>query len=261
MKIATWNINGVKARIDLACTWLREAKPDVVCLQEIKSVDGSFPTAVFAELGYNVAVAGQKGFNGVAILSRRPIEDVTRQLPGDANDAQARYIEAVISTRQGVVRIGSLYLPNGNPIGSDRFAYKLDWMRRLVAHARTQLAGEHPLVLAGDYNVIPEPLDAKTPEAWRNDALFQPQPRAAFRTLLNFGFTDAIRACDPSGGNFTFWDYQAGAWNKDNGIRIDHLLLSPQATDRLTSAQIDKHVRGWEKPSDHVPVWINLDLD
>src|SRR5262249_30015043 len=156
---------------ELACTWLRESKPDVVCLQEIKSLDGAFPTVVFAELGYNIALAGQKGFNGVAILSRRPLEDVTRQLPGDTNDSQARYIEAVISTRQGVVRIGSLYLPNGNPVGSDRFAYKLDWMRRLIAHARTQLAGEQPLVLAGDYNVIPEPLDAKTPEAWRNDAL------------------------------------------------------------------------------------------
>jgi exodeoxyribonuclease III len=260
MRIATWNINGVKARIEGLITWLKDTSPEVVCLQEIKSVDEGFPAADIEALGYNVVVHGQKGFNGVAILSKRPLEDVRRGLPGDAGDSQARYIEAVISTGSGVVRLGGLYLPNGNPLGTEKFTYKLAWMQRLEAHARDLLALEEPLILAGDYNVIPEPVDCKTPAAWSEDALFQPESRAAFRRLLNLGFTDAIRTGHPGAGVYTFWDYQAGAFQKDNGIRIDHLLLSPQAADRLRRSGIDRFTRAWEKPSDHVPVWVELDV-
>jgi exodeoxyribonuclease III len=258
MKIATWNINGVKARIDGLKVWLQEANPDVVCLQEIKSVDEGFPALEISGLGYNVATHGQKGFNGVAILSKAPLDDVVRGLPGDAEDTQSRYIEAVIKTGSGVVRVGGLYLPNGNPVQSDKFAYKLAWMRRLEAHAADLLRHEELLVLCGDYNVIPTPVDAKTPDAWRDDALFQPESRAAYQGLLSLGLTDAIRACHPEAGVYTFWDYQAGAFQKDNGIRIDHLLLSPQAADRLQGAGIDRFTRAWEKPSDHVPAWVEL---
>ncbi len=258
MKIATWNINGVKARIDAAVAYLREAAPDVICFQEIKSVDEGFPKATFEDLGYNVATHGQKGFNGVAILSKLPLEDITRGLPGDHTDEQARFIEATVSGKHAALRVASLYLPNGNPIGTDKFAYKLAWMKRLKSHARTMLHHEMPVVLAGDYNVIPERIDAKRPDAWTNDALFQPESRAAFRSLLALGFTDGLRACHPEGGHYTFWDYQAGAWSKDDGIRIDHLLLSPQAADRLEASGIDRFTRGWEKPSDHVPVWVEI---
>lgn len=258
MKIATWNINGVKARIETALTWLKESAPDVVCLQEIKSVDENFPREAFEDAGYHVETHGQKGFNGVAILSKQPLEDVTRRLPGDNDDEQARYIEATISTNGGAVRIACLYLPNGNPIGTEKFDYKLAWMRRLEDRVQELLADEMPLVVAGDYNVIPMPEDAKRPEAWKDDALFQPESRTAFRRLLNLGLTDAIRATTPEAETYTFWDYQAGAWQKNDGIRIDHLLLSPQAADRLEAAGIDKETRGWEKPSDHVPVWIEL---
>jgi exodeoxyribonuclease-3 len=261
MRVATWNINGVKARLEGLLAWLRETTPDLVCLQEIKSVDEGFPATEIEALGYNVAVHGQKGFNGVALLSKRPLEDVTRGLPGDDADGQSRYIEAIVPAGRSVIRIGGLYLPNGNPIGTDKFAYKLAWMRRLEAHARSRLALEEPFVLAGDYNVIPEPVDAKNPAAWAEDALFQPQSRAAFRQLLSLGFTDAVRACHPEPGVYTFWDYQAGAFQKDHGIRIDHLLLSPQAADRLRSAGIDRFTRAWEKPSDHVPAWVELDVE
>lgn len=260
MRIATWNINGVKARIDAVLTYLRQAAPDVICLQEIKSVDEGFPSAPFEELGYNVAVHGQKGFNGVAILSKLPFDDVTKRLPGDKSDEQARYVEATLSVPNGVLKVASLYLPNGNPIGSEKFSYKLNWCKRLETHARALLAEEVPLVLAGDYNVIPEPEDAKRPEAWTQDALFQPESRAAFRRLLNEGLTDAVRLCHPEPGVYTFWDYQAGAFQKDDGIRIDHLLLSPQAADRLQATGVDRFTRGWEKPSDHVPAWVELDL-
>jgi exodeoxyribonuclease-3 len=260
MKVATWNINGVKARLDQLLTWLQSAKPDVVCLQEIKSLDEGFPASAVREIGYNVVVHGQKGFNGVAILSRMPPEDVRRGLPGDDEDQQARYLEAVFSVSRGVLRVASIYLPNGNPIGTDKFAYKCGFMDRLERHARGLLALEEPLVLAGDYNIIPEPADARTPAAWVNDALFQPQSRAAWRRYLSLGLTDAIRACHPDLGVYTFWDYQAGAWQKDNGIRIDHLLLSPAAADRLVTADVDRQARGWEKPSDHAPVWAELDL-
>jgi exodeoxyribonuclease-3 len=260
MKIATWNINGVKGRLEGAVTWLKETSPDVACFQEIKSVDEGFPAQAFEDLGYNVAVHGQKGFNGVAILSKQPFDEVAvRGLPGDDGDAHARYIEVVVARNAGgVVRVGNLYLPNGNPIGTDKFAYKLAWMKRL--HARTQglLELEEPLLLVGDYNVIPEPADAKNPGAWVEDALFQPESRSAFRSLLNLGLTDVVRACHPGPGIFTFWDYQAGAWQKDHGIRIDHVLASPQAADLVVNAGIDRFTRGWEKPSDHVPVWVEL---
>jgi exodeoxyribonuclease III len=257
MKIVTWNINGVKARLDTAVSWLSQVKPDVVCLQEIKSVDEGFPGQAFEDLGYHVATHGQKGFNGVAILSRVPLEDVTRGLPGDEADLQARYIEATVSGGRDAVRICCLYLPNGNPLGTEKFPYKLAWMARLEAHARRLLAGDMPVVLAGDYNV-PMPEDAKRPSAWVGDALFQPESRAAYRRLVNLGFTDATRACQPEPGVYSFWDYQAGAFQKDDGIRIDHLLLSPQAADRLVAAGIDKAARAVEKPSDHTPVWIEL---
>ena len=259
MRIATWNINGVKARIEGALTWLRETNPDVACLQEIKCATEAFPAEPFEELGYNAAVHGQKGFNGVAVLSKRPFDEVVvRGLPGDESDSHARYIEVLVPRPGGIVRVGNLYLPNGNPIGTDKFAYKLAWMQRFQARTRDLLALEEPFLLLGDYNVIPEPIDAKNPHAWREDALFQPETRAAFRALLNLGLTDALRACLPGPGIYTFWDYQAGAWQKDHGIRIDHILASPQAADRLQAAGVDKFTRGWEKPSDHVPVWVEI---
>lgn len=261
MKIATWNINGVKARIETLLTWLQEAKPDVVCLQEIKSVDEGFPVEAIEAVGYNCAVHGQKGFNGVALLSKHPLEDVLRGLPGDATDEQARYIEATISHSRGALRIGGLYLPNGNPMGTEKFDYKRAWMNRLLTHARALVALDQPFILAGDFNIIPEPADAKHPNAWTSDALFQPESRAIFRELTGLGLTDALRACHPDVGVYTFWDYQAGAWQKDNGIRIDHLLLSPQVADRLQSAGVDRHTRAWEKPSDHTPVWVELEIN
>ena len=259
MQIATWNINSVKAHLDVALAWLKEEKPDIVCLQEIKCETEAFPKAPFEELGYNAAVFGQKTYNGVAILSRAPASDVRRGLPGDDGDTQARYIEAVVPWHQGVVRVASIYLPNGNPTGSEKFAYKLAWMDRLAAHAAELLLLEEPVVLCGDFNVIPMPVDARHPEAWKGDALFQPESRAKLRALVNLGFTDAVRLlAGEAPGLYTFWDYQAGAWQKDNGIRIDHHLLSPQAADRLKNIRIDRHVRGWERPSDHVPVAITL---
>ena len=258
MIIATWNVNSIKSRLDLLLRWLDEARPDVVCLQEIKCVDEAFPASEIEAAGYNVAVHGQKTYNGVALLSLHPIEDVLVGLPGDAADEQARYIEGVVSSPGGAVRIGGLYLPNGNPVETPKYDYKLAWMKRLRAHAAERMRLEEPFVLAGDYNVIPHARDAKRPEAWVDDALFLPTTRAAWRELLALGFTDALRATDESGGVYTFWDYQAGAWQKDNGIRIDHLLLSPQAADRLLAVRVDKHVRSWERPSDHVPALVEL---
>jgi exodeoxyribonuclease-3 len=258
MKIATWNVNSVKARIDTVLAWLKEASPDVVCFQEIKTTNEAFPADVFESLGYNCAVYGQKSYNGVAILSRRPPEDVVRGLPAVEGDDHARYIEAVIPGDAGIVRIASIYAPNGNPPGTERFAYKLAWLQRLGRHAGHLLAHEENLVLTGDYNVIPGPEDCFDPAAWTGDALFQPETRAAFRRIANLGLTDAFRACHAEPHSYTFWDYQAGAWVKDHGIRIDHVLLSPQAADRLVSCSIDRKVRGWEKPSDHVPVLCEL---
>ncbi|MFG1400537.1 exodeoxyribonuclease III [Xanthobacter sediminis] len=258
MRIATWNVNSVRQRLDHAIAWLKEASPDVVCLQEIKCQTDAFPKEPFEQLGYNVSVHGQKTFNGVALLSRLPLEDVTHGLAGDDGDEQARFIEAVVSVKGGVVRVACIYLPNGNPPDTEKYPYKLRFMDRLAAFAADRLKLEEPLILAGDFNVIPAPPDAADPAAWVGDALFLPRTRSAFRSLLSLGLTDAIRASTDAGRTFTFWDYQAGAWQRDNGIRIDHLLLSPQAADRLIATGIDKHVRAWEKPSDHVPVWADF---
>jgi exodeoxyribonuclease-3 len=255
MKIATWNINGVRARIDNLLAWLKESAPDIVCLQEIKCQDDAFPRTEIEALGYHVETHGQKGFNGVALLSKQRPEDVLRGLPGDETDEQSRYIEAVFSVEGGAVRVGCLYLPNGNPSADPvKYPYKLGWMQRLEAHARERLALEEPFILAGDYNVIPEPHDCWDPKVWLGDALFLPATRQAFRRLENLGLTDAVRATSDGAPLYTFWDYQAGSWQKNWGIRIDHLLLSPEAADRLQSTSIEKHVRDWDKPSDHVPV-------
>jgi exodeoxyribonuclease III len=259
MKIATWNVNSVKQRLEHLLIWLKETAPDIVCLQEIKCVDDAFPRFEIEAAGYNVAVHGQKGFNGVAILSRRPFDEVTPRLSGAPDDEQSRYLEAVVSAESGtVVRVASIYLPNGNPPMTEKYTYKLAWMDRLVSHTRRLLALEEPLVLAGDYNVIPAARDVHDPAAWAGDALFLPQTRERFGELIALGLTDAFRACDDRAEQYSFWDYQAGAWQKNNGIRIDHLLLSPQAADRLVSCTIEKRLRSWEKPSDHVPVVIDL---
>ena len=260
MKVATWNVNSIKARIDPAVAWMKDAAPDVLCMQEIKCSDDAFPSERFEELGYNCAVHGQKTYNGVAILSKRPMEDVTPRLPGGESDDHARYIEAIVPAEKGAVRIASIYAPNGNPIGSEKFTYKLDWHERLNRHARELLAFEEPLALMGDFNIIPTPDDVFNPKAWLEDALFQPESRAALRKLEYLGFTDAFRACHAEPHQYTFWDYQAGAWQKNNGIRIDHIFLSPQAADYLKASGIDKRVRGEDKPSDHVPVWCELDV-
>jgi exodeoxyribonuclease-3 len=258
VKIATFNINGIKARIEALPRWLAEAAPDVVVLQEIKSVDEGFPRAVFEDLGYRVETHGQKSFNGVAILSKLPLEDVTRGLPGDETDEQARWIEATVIGGARAVRVCGLYLPNGNPAPGPKYDYKLAWMARLKARAEALLAAEEPALMAGDYNVIPQAEDAAKPGAWLEDALFLPESRAALRRIENLGFTDAFRAREPRPGHYTFWDYQAVAWEKNNGIRIDHILLTPQAADLMTGCGIDKAVRGGDKPSDHVPVWVEL---
>ncbi|MGI9401661.1 MAG: exodeoxyribonuclease III [Rhizobiaceae bacterium] len=258
MKIATWNINGVKARIDGLLAWLEQSSPDIACLQEIKSVDEGFPRGPIEALGYNVETHGQKGFNGVALLSKLPFDEVNRGLPGDDDDVQARFIEGVFSVEDKALRVVSLYLPNGNPVESEKFPYKLSWMDRLENWARQRLLLEEAFVLAGDYNVIPMPEDCKDPKAWEGDALYRPESREAFRRLLNLGLTETIRTVSDEAGLFTFWDYQAGAWQKNNGIRIDHLLLSPEAANLLSDAGIEKHVRAWEKPSDHVPVFAEL---
>lgn len=259
MKIATFNINGVKARIEALTDWLAGSDADVVVLQEIKSVDENFPREHFEDLGWTVETHGQKGFNGVAIFSKLPLEDVMRGLPGDDADEQARYIEATV-IGDTAVRIAGLYLPNGNPAPGPKYDYKLAWMQRLAARAAELRATEMPVVMLGDYNVIPEPRDAANPQNWTTDALFLPESRAALRRIEWAGWTDAIRIRDPwsARGPFTFWDYQAGAWNKDDGIRIDHLLLSPQAADLMVDVGVDKDARAGEKPSDHVPVWIRL---
>lgn len=267
MKIATFNINGIKARLEALTAWLAQASPDVVCLQEIKSLDENFPRDHFESLGYHVETHGQKSFNGVAILSKLPLEDVVRGLPNAegagrlcVDDSEARWIEATVVGKTAV-RICGLYLPNGNPaptLEAEKYAYKLQWMGRMQARVAQLLRAEEALVICGDYNVIPQAIDAARPEQWATDALFLPQSRAAFRSLTHLGLTDAFRACNQCAGQYSYWDFQAGAWERNNGIRIDHLLLSPQAADLLTDCQIDKSVRAGDKPSDHVPVWVNL---
>jgi exodeoxyribonuclease III len=257
VQIATWNVNSVRQRTEHLVRYLKDVSPDILCLQELKCLDEAFPHLEVGACGYNCAVHGQKGFNGVAILSKRPLE-VTRGLPGDESDEHARYIEAVVQADAGILRIASIYLPNGNPPASDKYAYKLAWMDRLIAHAKSLLALEEPVILAGDYNVIPSARDCYDPGDWEGDALYLPQTREKFRAMLNLGYTDALRATTDAGGLYTFWDYQAGAWQRNRGICIDHMLLSPLAADRLLSVTIDKERRGEDKPSDHVPVRISL---
>ena len=254
MKIATWNVNSIKVRLPHVLAWLESARPDALCLQEIKCATEDFPMLELKGLGYHAAVSGQKTYNGVALLTREPARDVTVGLPGDDGDTHARYIEATV----GDVRVASIYLPNGNPTDTDKFPYKLAWMKRLAARARELLAGEQPVVLAGDYNVCPTDADVYDPEGWRDDALCRPESRAAFRSLLHQGYTDAFRVFHTEPHRYSFWDYQAGRWMRDEGLRIDHLLLSPQATDRLAAADIDKAPRGRDKASDHTPVWCEL---
>ena len=269
MKIASFNINGIKARGAALARWLDEAQPDLAVLQEIKSIDEAFPRELIEERGYNLETHGQKGFNGVAILSKLPLEDVTRGLPGDESDTQARWIEATVSGPKHALRVCGLYLPNGNPVelGPDgsakpggKYAYKLDWMARMEARLRALMALEMPLALMGDYNIIPQAEDAARPEAWREDALFRMPSREAFRRLINLGLTDAFRACTSGPGHYTFWDYQAGAYERNDGIRIDHILLNAYAADLLQACRIDSEVRAGEKPSDHVPIWAELAL-
>ncbi|MEL6572234.1 MAG: exodeoxyribonuclease III [Pseudomonadota bacterium] len=257
MKIATFNINGIKARIETLTAWLKDSAPDVALLQEIKSIDENFPRGVIEDLGYTVETHGQKSFNGVAILSKLPLEDVTRGLPGDDTDEQARWIEATVMGEQAI-RVCGLYLPNGNPVPGPKYDYKLAWMARLHARAKALMADEMPALMAGDYNIIPQPEDAKRPEAWTEDALFRPESRTAWRKIVNLGFTEAFRSRTLTPGHYSFWDYQAGAWNRDDGIRIDHFLLTPQCADLLTDCWIEKEQRGKEKPSDHTPVWVDL---
>lgn len=261
VKIATWNVNSVKARLPRVLEWLQAARPDVVLLQEIKCTEDAFPALELGDLGYNLAVAGQKTYNGVAILAKRPLEVELTRLPGDGRDEQARYVEAMV----GDVRVASLYVPNGNPArderggDSEKYAYKLAWMERLVGHAKALLKTEDAFVLGGDYNVVPTDDDVYDPEGWKDDALCRPESRARLRELVWLGLTDAVHALHPEPHLYTFWDYQAGAWPKDNGLRIDHLLLSPQAADRLQASGVDRGPRAKDKASDHTPVWCELE--
>ncbi len=255
MKIATWNVNSIKMRLPNLLEWLKEASPDVVLLQELKVVENSFPDLEIGDAGYNTAVWGQQTYNGVAILSKLPISDVKRGLPGDQDDDHARYIEAEI----GGIRVASLYLPNGNPINTDKFPYKLRWMERLTDHATELLESEEPFVLAGDYNLCPEDQDVFSPAEFAGDALCQPESRARYRELMYLGLTDAFRALHPAEANaYTYWSYQAGAHRKGQGVRIDHILLSPALADRLVACDVDRKPRAQAKASDHTPIWCEL---
>ena len=259
VKIASWNVNSVRARLPNVLAWTRDAAPDVLLLQELKCEADAFPALEFEELGYNLAVVGQKTYNGVAILSKSAIEIDHRKLPGGDGDDQARYVEGFTSG----VRVASIYLPNGNPISdagqrTDKFAYKLAWLERLYRHVRDLLATEDAFVLGGDFNVIPEPIDVHDPEGWDKDALYHVDSRAAFRKLMFLGLTDAFRARHGHAQRYTWWDYRSGAWAKDQGARIDHLLLSPQAADQLAACDIDRRPRGLDKASDHTPIWCEL---
>ena len=253
MRIATWNINGVKARFEQLLKWLEEESPDIVCLQELKSVDEGFPRLEIEALGYNVETTGQKSWNGVAILSKHKFDEVLRGLPGDDTDEQARLIEGVFSVEGGAIRVCCIYLPNGNPVNTEKYPYKLGWMDRLIKHVESRLAYEEPFILLGDFNIIPAAIDAKNPAQWVGDALFRPESAQRWRSLINLGLTDALRAVTDE-PRYTFWDFKTYGWDRDDGIRIDHLLLSPQAADRLEDVVIHREVRGREKPSDHVPV-------
>jgi exodeoxyribonuclease-3 len=255
MRIATYNVNGISSRLPVLLRWLSETSPDVVCLQELKAPQEKFPEKAIQEAGYNAIWHGQKSWNGVAILSRsgKP-EEVCRVLPGDPEDSHSRYIEAVING----IRVGCLYLPNGNPAPGPKFDYKLRWFQRLTVHAAELIELNTPVVLTGDYNVMPTELDVYKPERWVNDALFRPETREAYKTLVAQGWTDAIRKLYPNEKIYTFWDYFRNAYGRDAGLRIDHFLLNPILAKRLTAAGVDRNVRGWEKSSDHAPVWIEL---
>jgi exodeoxyribonuclease-3 len=254
MRIATYNVNSINARMPVLLRWLDETKPDVVCLQELKAPQENFPEQALKDAGYNAIWHGQKSWNGVAILSRTEIKELKRGLPGDPEDLHSRYIEGLVN---GVV-IGCLYLPNGNPAPGPKFDYKLSWFKRLTEHAATLLARDIPVVICGDYNVMPMEIDVYKPERWVDDALFRPETRAAFHNLIAQGWTDAIRKLYPTEIIYTFYDYFRNAYGRNAGLRIDHFLLSPHLDSRLTGAGVDKHVRGWEKSSDHCPVWIEL---
>ena len=254
MKIASWNVNSVKARLPHLLAWVAEAQPDVLCLQETKCLVADFPVLELKGLGYHVEAIGQRSYNGVALLSKTPPEDIVRGLEGGPDDGQARYIEASF----GGVRVVSLYLPNGNPSGTDKFTYKLAWMERLYERAQQLLRREIPFVLAGDYNICPTDADVYDPVRFRDDALCRPEARARYRALVYLGLTDAYRAFHREPHRYTFWDYQAGCWNRDEGLRIDHLLLSPHAADRIVECDIDKQPRGRERASDHTPIWCEL---
>jgi exodeoxyribonuclease-3 len=255
MKVATFNVNGINGRLTLLLSWLEEARPDVVCVQELKAPSERFPIAEIEKAGYGAIWQGQKSWNGVAIIARgrKPVE-TRRGLSGDPDDEQSRYIEAAID---GII-IGCLYLPNGNPAPGPKFNYKLRWFQRLARHAAELLTLEAPVILAGDYNVMPTELDVYKPERWIDDALFRPEVREAFHDLCAQGWTDALRSLHPGERIYTFWDYFRNAWGRDAGLRLDHLLLNKQATKRLVGAEVDRYVRGWEKASDHAPVWIEL---
>ena len=258
MIVATYNINGIKARLPALLVWLEERRPDVALLQEIKSVDAGFPTERIEDLGYRVETHGQKSFNGVAILSRLPLEDVSRGLGGGDGDEQARWIEADVIGDRAAVRVCGLYLPNGNPVPGPKYDYKLAWMTRMRSRAEELLKTEMPFLMAGDYNIIPQQEDCWDEAVWEDDALYLPESRAAYRSILNLGFTDALATHNTTPGNYTFWDYQGGAWNRNHGVRIDHILLSPQCADLLVDCQVDRELRDRERPSDHVPVWVEL---
>lgn len=255
MKIATYNVNGVNGRLPVLLRWLEETKPDVACLQELKAPNEKFPEEAIAEAGYHAIWHGQKSWNGVAILSRGyEIEEVTRTLPGDPEDLHSRYMEAMVN---GML-IACLYLPNGNPAPGPKFDYKLEWFKRLDKRAKALLKKDVPTILTGDFNVMPTELDVYKPERWLDDALFRPETRAAFKHLVAQGWTDAIRKLYPDEVIYTFWDYFRNAYGRNAGLRIDHFLLSPHFDDRLLSAGVDREVRGWEKSSDHAPVWIEI---
>jgi exodeoxyribonuclease-3 len=255
MKIATYNVNGISARLPVLLRWLAEARPDVACLQELKAPQEKFPALALRELGYHAVWHGQKSWNGVAVLARTPdLAESARGLPGDLEDTQSRYVEAAT----GGLRVGCLYLPNGNPAPGPKFDYKLRWFDRLAARAAELVARPEPVVLAGDYNVIPEEIDASNPQSWVRDALFRPESRQAYRQLLAQGWTDALRRLNPDAPVYTFWEYTRGAWGRNLGLRIDHLLLNPAAAARLGAAGVDRHVRGWDRTSDHAPTWVEL---
>ena len=255
MKLATYNVNGINGRLPVLLRWLAQSKPDVVCLQELKAPQDKFPIDAIQKAGYGAIWHGQKSWNGVAILARgRQLEETRRGLPRDSEDSQSRYIEG---TTDGMV-IGCLYLPNGNPAPGPKFDYKLEWFERLTNHAKNLFAFDQPVVLAGDYNVIPTDLDAYKPERWVKDALFFPESRAAYQKLLDQGWTDAIRTLHPKDAIYTFWDYFRNAYARNAGIRIDHFLLNGPAAKRLVAAGVEREVRGWEKTGDHAPTWITL---